>query len=172
MDHGSNRWHGYGAHGRKTLVPWSRTPQWIAVRRVKPRRKQKQGASAVTGLSAASWPLTPRCSSHAISAAILKSAAGKPIVRSGENRCRLKPTGNVLMGSNVFATCRWPCRPFPSARLDFAYRQPANGVVFDRAKLLNGRGVILHRVRSGYKLTLPTEMKWGRVDTVIALNVK
>jgi len=50
--------------------------------------------------------------------------------------------------------------------------KPANGVVFDRAKLLNGRGVILHRVRSGYKLTLPTEMKWGRVDTVIALNVK
>jgi hypothetical protein len=67
-----------------------------------------------------------------------------------------------------------PCRAglFPPHGLTLHIGKPANGVVFDRAKLLNGRGVILHRVRSGYKLTLPTEMKWGRVDTVIALNVK
>lgn len=50
--------------------------------------------------------------------------------------------------------------------------QPANGVTFSGAALLNGEALRLDPSPSGYNLTLPAAVSWNKVDTVIALQVK
>lgn len=48
----------------------------------------------------------------------------------------------------------------------------ADGRVFSKAALLDGREVSLKASDQGYSLTLPSEAKWDAVDTVIRLQVQ
>lgn len=72
-----------------------------------------------------------------------------------------------LNGRTVYLHVLMP----PSGRT-LSIGNPADGLTFSRAALLNGGRVKIQAGPSGYRLTLPPSTTWNQVDTVFALHVK